>query len=380
MADKILLVDDEQAVLDSYRRILYGEFHVDLANGASNGFAAIKKNGPYSIVISDMRMPVMNGAEFLSQVRQSNPDTVRMLLTGYTDLEAAIQAVNRGNIFRFLTKPCEPEMLTEAIAAGLEQYRLITSERELLEDTLMGSIKVLTDVLSAASPDAFGRSIRIAHYVRHVMTKFPLPSAWCFEAAAALSQLGCITLDSDLVKRAYGGAKLTAEEQTRFEAHPQAAVELLKNIPRLEPVSWIIGQQLQRKIPELRTEFPGFSPTQLKLGANILKLAVASEQLRMSIPSKNEALSRLRERSTEFEPNLIDALQDIQPESTPKQLRKVLTSKLTSGMVLDQEIRNTQGVLLVARGQELTGALVMRLENYSKAGAIAKEVMAFVPL
>jgi DNA-binding NtrC family response regulator len=119
MDDKILFVDDERAILDGYKRILFPEFQIDLADGAAPAFDAIKQNGPYSVVVSDMRMPVMNGAEFLGQVRQNTPDTVRMLLTGYTDLDGAIAAVNQGNIFRFLTKPCEPEVLASAITAGI---------------------------------------------------------------------------------------------------------------------------------------------------------------------------------------------------------------------------------------------------------------------
>jgi DNA-binding NtrC family response regulator len=157
MTDKILFVDDEPAVLDGYKRMLRREFEVDTAVCGQQGLAEISNHGPYAVVISDMRMPEMNGAQFLSQVRQTAPDTVRMLLTGYSDMDAAMSAVNEGNIFRFLTKPCEKDLLGKAITAGLMQYRLVTAEKDLLENTLMGSIKVLTDVLSAVSPEAFGR-------------------------------------------------------------------------------------------------------------------------------------------------------------------------------------------------------------------------------
>jgi DNA-binding response OmpR family regulator len=379
MADKILFVDDDPDTLDAYKRILSPEFKIDLADGAASGFAAVERNGPYSVVISDMRMPVMTGAEFLGQVRQRASDTVRMLLTGDTDLGSAIEAVNQGNIFRFLTKPCKPEVLANAITAGITQYRLITGERELLERTLLGSIKVLTDVLSAASPEAFGRSTRIAHYVRHIIGKVKLPSPWCIEAAATLSQLGCITLEPETMQRAYAGVKLTPEEQARFDAHPQAAMELLKNIPRLESASWMIGQQLKRDIPKAEN-CPGYSSTELSLAANILKLAVAFEELRFKSPSKSVAIARLRDRSNEFEPSLVNTLRDLPADDADKQLSRVSTSRLRAGMILDQEIKNSQGALLVAKGQELTSALIMRLTNYSQVTAIDKEVMVFIPL
>ena len=172
--DKILFVDDESSVLSGYQRVLHREFEVSIALGGEQGLASIRTNGPFAVVISDMRMPGMNGAQFLSQVRQKVPDTVRMLLTGYTDLNAAMDAVNEGNIFRFLTKPCEKELLVKAIVSGVEQYRLVRIEKELLEKTLMGCIMVLMDVLSAASPEAFGKSRRIAHYVRHLVLKLGL--------------------------------------------------------------------------------------------------------------------------------------------------------------------------------------------------------------
>jgi hypothetical protein len=270
-------------------------------------------------------------------------------------------------------------VLTTAIGDGIKQYQLIIGERELLEKTLMGSIKVLTDVLAASNPEAFGRSMRIAHYVRHISKKLNLPSPWCVEAAATLSQLGCITLESDLMLRAFSGAKLAPDEQAGFNAHPLAATELLKNIPRLEPAAWMIAQQLKPDIPPAESEYPGFPAADLLLGAKILKLAVAFEQTRETFPAKGAALMRLSERKNEFESSLLDTLVDLQPHGGAKQLLKISTARLRAGMVLDQEIKNGQGVLLVAKGQELTAALIMRLENHAKAGLIDEEVMAFVP-
>ncbi len=123
MTGKVLFVDDEPLVLDALRRMLRDKFHTYTADSGEKGLAAIEENGPFAVVISDMRMPGMNGAEFLARIRKDAPDTVRMLLTGFTDLDAAIAAVNEGNIFRFLTKPCKKDELVGAINLGLTQYR-----------------------------------------------------------------------------------------------------------------------------------------------------------------------------------------------------------------------------------------------------------------
>lgn len=133
MSDKILFVDDEASVLEGYRRILRHDFSLSTVGSGEEGLAAIQATGPYSVVISDMRMPGMSGSDFLALVRRKAPDSVRMLLTGHADLDAAIDAVNRGNIYRFLTKPCEKPALVEAIRSGLEQYHSIAAEKELVK-------------------------------------------------------------------------------------------------------------------------------------------------------------------------------------------------------------------------------------------------------
>jgi response regulator RpfG family c-di-GMP phosphodiesterase len=332
------------------------------------------------VVISDMRMPGINGAQFLAEVRQTTPDTVRMLLTGYTDLKAAIDAVNEGNIFRFLAKPCEKDVLAKAITTGFVQYRLVTAEKELLENTLMGSIKVLSDVLSAASPEAFGRSRRIARYVRHLVSSFDLPSPWRFEAAAMLSQLGCVTLDPDVIQRAYLGEVLSPEDQTRFDAHPQVAKDLLVNIPRLEAVAWMISQQLVKETPDADPNSLASGAETIGFGAKMLKLAVAVDNLTLKGLSEEKAIAKLHDRRAEFGPEMLAALAGIKPEGATMELRKLPLSKVRAGMFLQQEIRTKAGMLVVAKGQEVTHTLLIKLENFSLAGTIDKEVMVLVPV
>ncbi|HTW61061.1 MAG TPA: response regulator [Terracidiphilus sp.] len=130
--EKILFVDDEPAILDGYQRLLRQMFHVGTALGGEKALSLIQTNGPFAVVVSDMRMPGMNGAEFLAQVREKAPHTVRMLLTGHADLNVAIEAVNQGKIFQFLSKPCEKDVLVGAIRSALEQYRVDARDRELV--------------------------------------------------------------------------------------------------------------------------------------------------------------------------------------------------------------------------------------------------------
>jgi FixJ family two-component response regulator len=379
MANKVLFVDDEPAFLAAYRFTLSSHFEIDTAVGGEQGLAAIRNQGPYAVVVSDMRMPGMNGAQFLARVREDAPEATRMMLTGCGDIDAAVDAVNKGNVFRFLTKPCGEDVLRQAVTDGVAQYRLVTAEKDLLENTLIGSIKVLTDVLAAIRPEAFGKSIRITRCVRHLMARFHIRSLWCFEAAAMLSQLGCIVLDPELIQSAYVDTHLSAENRVRFEAHPKAASDLLGNVRRLEPVAWIIAQQLTRENLNDPPEIPELPAAILRLGAKMLRAAVAFDNLRMKGVSSEESVRRLRYRS-EFDRDLVDALADMKTEESTMQLRQIPISALTVGMILQQNIKNHAGVLVVAKGQEVTAPLLIRLEHFSYAHLIEHEIMALVPV
>jgi DNA-binding NtrC family response regulator len=126
MRERILFVDDDRNVLDGFRRTLSREFLVETALGPEEAASLIEKNSPYAVVVSDMRMPGMNGIQLLSKVKASSPDTVRIILTGNADMETAVQAINEGSIFRFLIKPCTHEVIAKTLTAALIQYRLVT--------------------------------------------------------------------------------------------------------------------------------------------------------------------------------------------------------------------------------------------------------------
>src|SRR5689334_4738053 len=109
MSSKIVCVDGEESVLAGLQRSLRREFTVEIAGGRAAGLAATAADGPYAVVMADMQMPGLNGVEFLKQVEVKAPDAIRIMLTGNADQKTAVDAVNDGHVFRFLTKPCSPE-------------------------------------------------------------------------------------------------------------------------------------------------------------------------------------------------------------------------------------------------------------------------------
>jgi serine phosphatase RsbU (regulator of sigma subunit)/DNA-binding NarL/FixJ family response regulator len=153
VSNKVLLVDDEPSVLAGYRRMLRGQFEIETAIGAEAGLASIRERGPFGVVISDIRMPGMDGVEFLARVRQDAPDAVRLILTGDAHGENAIEAINQGHVFSFLTKPCGKDELAKAITAAL-------AERDKRRQSRV-RIKMPVQVRRCSSEDEF----RNAHTV-----------------------------------------------------------------------------------------------------------------------------------------------------------------------------------------------------------------------
>jgi len=213
MTREVLLVDDDSNLLATYKRYLRKRFRIETATSGEQGLEVIDSQGPFAVIVSDLRMPGMDGIQFLSLAKARAPDSVCMMLTGYADLQTAIKAVNTGSIFRFLTKPCQPETLVVSLRAGIARYRLITAERELLERTLGRCVEVLTEILALVDPAAFSRAVRIKHCVRDITFQLQLPNLWQFEMAAMLSQIGCITLPPDVLE------KMFAEETVSDAEH-----------------------------------------------------------------------------------------------------------------------------------------------------------------
>jgi len=376
MNEKILFVDDEPSVLEGYKRLLGRDVQADTAIGGELGLAAIAETGPYAVVISDMRMPQMDGAQFLAKVRDLSPGTVRLALTGYVDIDTAMSAVNEGNIFRFLTKPCSKENLVKAIDAGLVQYRLVNAEKELLERTLRGSVSVLTEVLSFSNPAAFGRAMRLHRFVLHVAKKLGMKSTWQFEIAAMLSQLGCVTLPPDLVNAAYSGEQLSPEDQNKFDAHPAFAWEMVSRIPRLEAVAQMIANQNKpRPLVRARNEE---DKKEIEFGIQLLRVGVTFERLLGRGLSPTASAKGVRTILKDCDSAILQCLDDLAP-TMPMDVRECAVTELAVGMTLQQNLTNDVGMLVVAKGQELTYQWVERLKGLSRLGVIGRKVTVLMP-
>ena len=379
MNEKILFVDDDSNLLGSYQRQLRNRFTVDVSSDGEQGLGSITHQGPYAIIVSDFRMPGMDGVQFLSRVREIAPDSVRMLLTGYADFQTAIEAVNEGNIFRLLTKPCPPDTLTKALTAGIKQYQLVTAERELLEKTLSGSIKVLSEVLSLVNPEAFGRATRIARYVRQIASKIGLSDVWQFETAAMLSQIGWIILQEETLKKIYRGLELSEDEKQLFKKHPSVASDLIVKIPRMEKIAEIIAYQ-EKQFDGSGIPLDSRREDQIPLGARILKVVLDFDALEITGNLREKAVDQLKQRSGWYDPNVVAALEAVIGLEAKYQVRIVHVGDLKENMILAEDVKTVKGLLLISKGQEVSHPLLERLKNFIFSPGIQEPIRVIVAL
>jgi response regulator RpfG family c-di-GMP phosphodiesterase len=376
MPERILLVDDERNITEAIRRSLHGQFCLETFSDPEEALTAIRERGPYAVVVSDLQMPVIDGIRLLAQVKEHSPDTVRMMLTGKADLEAAIAAVNEGAIFRFLTKPCPFETLAKALRAALDQYRLVMAEHELLEQTLTGSIEVLTDILAIIHPTAFSRSYRLRRYVRHMVDQLGVASGWQFETAAMLSQIGCVTLPLGTLDKLFSGEALSEDEARLFSLHPEVARTLLIKIPRLDAVAEMIRLQ---QAPYGNAPPDSERQATIELGAQMLRLASDFDQLIARGLSREEALGDIRRRIESYNPRLVVALEAMKTPQDLMESRSCALGELRPPMVVEEDIRARNGFLLIARGEQITYPGLERLRTVAAEVGVVEPIRVLVP-
>nr|WP_307774119.1 HD domain-containing phosphohydrolase [Luteimonas salinisoli] len=363
---RILCVDDEPNLLAALQRNLFGQFEVVTAGGGEAGLAAMAGAPPFDVVMSDMRMPAMDGATFLGLARERAPDTVRVLLTGQADTESAIAAINQGAIFRFLRKPCPTDELTATLHEAVRLHRRILVERELLETTLAGTIRMLTEVLSMVAPGAFHRSELLQTCVAHVADRLAWTDSWAVRVAASLSHVGCVGVPVDLLQRDLAGGELTEEERRLVESHPEVGHRLLAEIPRLGAVARIVRYQAA---PPPYTE-----PDEVVRGAQLLRAALHLVRGLSRKESAASAIEGVRMLEPEIPADIVKALGSLRLRihEGPRLAR---IRELMPGWRVERDIASTRGTMLLRQGSELSATAILALRNLQAAGAIEEPVL-----
>jgi response regulator RpfG family c-di-GMP phosphodiesterase len=380
MSSSILIIDDDVNLLSAMKRQLRGKFLIITAQGGEEAVALLSETKDLpAVILCDMRMGGMNGVETLRRAKDLSPESVRMMLTGNADMQTAIDAINNGNIFRFLTKPCAPEVLEAGLEAAMEQHRLIVAERELLETTLVGSIKVMMDVLALAYPQGYSRATRIRQWVRKLNTSANMPHRWQLDIAAMLAPLGMLSVPDEVLMKVHLHMPLTDTEQWLVDRAPEMARDIIANVPRLNGVAQIV--YLQNK------GFDGSGPPEngpvggdIPIDARLLKILNDLGETCKNMAPGIADFAVLEANPERYDLTLLRKVKAtlIVPEETTKAAkRRLTTALLLPGMDLADDVVNREGRLILAGLTPLSEQHIDRLRNLAKLRLIEDTIVVF---
>jgi response regulator RpfG family c-di-GMP phosphodiesterase len=414
----ILCVDDEPSILSALRRLFRAHGFAVVAAESGQAGLDLLETEPIDLVISDMRMPHMDGVVFLEHVRQRKPEILRLLLTGYADLASITGAINRGEIYRYIAKPWddndiiltvqdaldrtallqEKKRLEALVTAQNEELKVVNASLEVkvqartaelrlanvalhsandkLKANFLTSIKMFTALIELRDNRLAGHSRRVADTARRLAHAMALDNKQVQEVfvAGLLHAIGMVGFDDELLQTPV--ASMTPRQLEVFRKHPARAEQLLMPLAELKSTVEIISAQLERFDG---SGYPqGIPGKHIAIGARIL--AVASDYDSMQIGlleqrqlGRQEAQDLIRQRSGQrYDPAVVtaffdiyrDLAQDEMPVAATATTRTVASRELAVGMVLARDMTSPTGLLLLTAGHVLDDAVIRKITGF----------------
>jgi response regulator RpfG family c-di-GMP phosphodiesterase len=424
---RILCVDDEQNILSSLRRLFRAHgYQVLTADGGAAGLEVLAQQ-PVDLVISDMRMPNMDGAQFLEKVRERWPDTIRLLLTGYSDTGSILAAINRGEIYRYITKPWDDNDIVLVVRHALERRALEQEKRRLeeltqrqneelrvlnasleakvqertaelrrahdqlvdangrLKTSFLTSIKVFSSVIEMRGGKLAGHARRVADLARRIAQKMGLPAPEVQEifVAGLLKDIGKVAFSDELLGQPL--STMNGEQLGQFRKHPLRAEQLLMPLEDLRGAAHILRSQLERFDGQgFPDRLSGFN---IPLGARILALASDYDDLQTGMLMQRrlrpeEAIPAiLQARGSRYDPQVVAAFQEIisgKPAAAVPEL-ELRPEKLLVGMVLSRDLITADGFLLLSAENRLDERTIRQIVDFDESSGNRLVVYVYPP-
>ena len=402
----LLLVDDEPNILNALKRMFRRQHYtIHTATSGQEGLQILDRH-PVDLILSDMRMPEMNGAEFLQQAAEKHPNAMRLLLTGYSDINATIDAINKGRIHGYISKPWNDADLSLTVKQALEQ-KALRDERDRLQalterqnaelkelnatledkvrqrtrqlrvahkrlkESYFASIPVFASLVRLREEgSAEGHSKRVADHARAIAERLELDDDQVRDIyfAGLLHDIGKITLPDDIAGKAEG--QMTFPERERYRKHTQTAESILMTLEPLQNTAQIIAavheQYNGKGYPK------GLKGEEIPLGARILALANDYDKL-LHGQLLGEELSAVdaiewMQQSPAYDPYLLTEFIQVleregETEGSVHELR-LRPDELEEGMVLSRNLLNSDGMMLLAKGYVLREPMLSRIRQF----------------
>ncbi len=369
-----MVVDDQPANLKLLEDLLTQQGH--LVRSFPRGRLALDaaaRNLP-DLILLDINMPEMNGFEVCKRLKADEklaPIPV-LFLSALNETKDKLNAFRAGGV-DYITKPFQLEEVRARVETHLQLHRARQVERELLERTLGGAVKALSDLAHLTSPTLTERSGALRSMVVHMAAQLRLPDAWQYELAAMLCLLGCITLPSDAFEHAYVGDKASAEELQMYRAHPDVGFRLLSRIPRLENVAEMIRLQ--------QVETSNWANNDVaERGSRMLKTAQELDRRTLRGIPFQTACDQLRAAPGKYPTALLDSLKGYSPSRVHFEVKRLPAQQLLPGMILEDDVVTEEGSLtVISKGTTLTVTLIERVQNFARTRGVREPIQVRAP-
>jgi CheY-like chemotaxis protein len=370
----IIVVDDQPANLKLLEDLLTQQGHAVRSFPRGRlALDAMARNTP-DLILLDINMPEMNGFEVCKRLKADEKLAAIpvLFLSALNETKDKLNAFRSGGV-DYITKPFQLEEVRARVETHLELHRARQRERDLLERTLNGAVKALSDLAHLTSPSLTERSGAVRSMVVHMVEQLRLPDPWQYELASILCLIGCITLPSDAFEHAYVGDNASSEEQQMYRAHPDVGFQLISRIPRLENVAEMIRLQ--------QVETSNWASNDVaERGSRMLKTAQELDRRTLRGIPFQTACDQLRAAPGKYPTTLLESLKDYSPNRVHFEVKRLAAPQLLPGMILEDDVVTDDGSLtVISKGTTLTVTLVERVRNFARTRGVREPIQVRAP-
>ena len=317
----ILAVDDEQNNLSLVYRTLRNDYNILMASSGEEALELVEQYGnEISLIVSDQKMPIMEGTELFMRISEQYPDIIKVLLTGYSNVDILVEAINECHLFQYILKPFEPEQLCMVVDNGIKKHELATTKTQILMDLselFYKTIKSIAHALDAKDQYTHGHSLRVTLYSLALAKKLNLPDSLLeeIETTGLLHDIGKIAIPEKILLKP---GKLTDEEFEIIKKHPELGEHLINGIGKLKLISNWLKYHHERYDGKGYPE--GLKGEDIPISSRIIAIAdtydaMTSTRSYRPALSHEEAISEIERCSgTQFDPKLAEIFVSISDE------------------------------------------------------------------